>query len=149
MLENKDEIVLDATNNVFVGPDKFFKVVIDEFDGQVVKAWHVEDIKGNKTPNLADRAKGKNIDLMVNVNNRTVDHFVSRYHVELLSEQQTQIQKLSTANAAPVAKETPAPAPAPVPAASSSSGVPVSVPIGIAVVAVAIIAFQAKRKKGD
>lgn len=145
MLENKDEIVLDATNNVFVGPDKYFKVVIDQFDGQVVKAWHVEDVKGNKTPNLADRAKGKNIDLMLNVKNRTVDHFVSRYHVDLLSEQQSQIQKLSTANEQ-VVKEAPASA---VPVAKASSGVPVSVPILIAIVAVVIIVFQAIRKKGE
>lgn len=142
MLENKDEIVLDATNNVFVGPDKYFKVVIDQFDGQVVKGWHVEDAKGNKTPNLVDRAKGKNIDLLVNVKNRTVDHFVSRYHVDLLSEQQAQIQKLATTNAAPpAAKEAPA-------ATNNSSGVPISVPIGIAVIAIVIIAFQASRKKG-
>lgn len=145
MLENKDEIVLDATNNVFVGPDKYFKVVIDQFDGQVVKAWHVEDVKGNKTTNLADRAKGKNIDLMLNVKNRTVDHFVSRYHGELLSEQQSQIQKLSTVNVAPVVKEAPASA---VPVAKASSGVPVSVPIFIVIVAAVIIVFQAKRKKG-
>ncbi|AGA68394.1 hypothetical protein Desdi_0871 [Desulfitobacterium dichloroeliminans LMG P-21439] len=142
MLENKDEIVLDSTNNVFVGPDEYFKVVIDEFDGQVVKSWHVEDVNGNKTPNLADRAQGKNIDLMINVKNRTVAHFVSRYQVNLLTEQQAQIQKLSAANAAP-ATEAPAAAPAP----AKSSGVPVAVPVGIAVVAIAIIAYQASRNK--
>lgn len=141
MLENKDEIVLDATNNVFVGPDEYFKVVIDEFDGQVVKAWHVEDVNGNKTPNLAERAQGKHIDLMLNVKNRTVAHFVSRYQVDLLTEQQAQIQKLASAASAPAAEP-------PAPVASESTGVPVSVPIGIAVVAIGIIAFQATRKKG-
>ncbi|CDX04456.1 hypothetical protein DesLBE_2225 [Desulfitobacterium sp. LBE] len=141
MLENKDEIVLDATNNVFVGPDEYFKVVIDEFDGQVVKAWHVEDVNGNKTPNLAERAQGKNIDLMLNVKNRTVAHFVSRYQVDLLTEQQAQIQKLASAAPAPAAEPS-------APAVSASTGVPVSVPIGIAVIAIGIIAFQATRKKG-
>ena len=29
MLENKDEIELDKTNNVFVGPHEYFKVVLD------------------------------------------------------------------------------------------------------------------------
>ncbi|MGE4274362.1 MAG: hypothetical protein AB7E31_16115 [Desulfitobacterium sp.] len=143
MLENKDEIVLDATNNVFVGPDQYFKAVIDEFDGQEVKAWHIEDVKGNKTPNLAQRAKGKNIDLMLNVQNRTVDHFASRYHVNLLTEQQAQINKLSAES-----KTTQATAPATETAPVAKSGVPVSVTVFIILVAIAIIAIQAKRNKG-
>lgn len=145
MIENADEIILDSTNNVFVGPNGYFKIVIDQFDGTMVKAWHVEDSKGNKTANLADRAQGKHIDVMVNGGNRTVAHFVDRYQADIIKYQQTQIQKLSTANATPVVKETPTSAPA----ASASSGVPMSVPIGIAVVAIAIIAFQATRNKGN
>lgn len=145
MIENPEEIILDSTNNVFVGPNGYFKIVIDQFDGTTVKAWHVEDSKGNKTANLADRAQGKHIDVMVNGGNRTVAHFVNRYQADIMKYQQTQIQKLSTAPAAPAAKETPAPAPA----TSASSGVPMSVPIVIAVIAVAIIAFQATRNKGN
>lgn len=156
MFENADEIILDSTNNVFVGPDKYFKIVIDEFDGTTVKAWHIEDSKGNKTPNLADRAQGKHIDVMVNGSNRTVAHFVDRYQAEIMKYQQVQIEKLSTevkslqdkvstdkANtdkANTVKAETPQPA--------QASGVPVSVPIFIAIVAIVIIAIQAKRNKG-
>lgn len=94
MLENDQEIILDSTNNVFVGPDGYFKIVIDEFDGQTVKAWHVEDAKGNKTGNLADRAKGKHIDLLINADNRTVWHFANRIATTLVKEQQAKIAEL-------------------------------------------------------
>lgn len=78
MLENKDAIVLDGANNVFVGPNGYFKIVIDDFDGKVIKAWHVEDAKGNRTENLAQWSGGKNIDLLLGVANPTVRQFVDR-----------------------------------------------------------------------
>ena len=47
MIANKEPIVLDGgANNVFVGPNKHFSIVIDEFDGKIVKAWHIENSKG-------------------------------------------------------------------------------------------------------
>lgn len=49
---------------MFVGPNKHFSIVIDEFDGKIVKAWHIENSKGEKSPNLATRAGGKHIDLV-------------------------------------------------------------------------------------
>lgn len=79
MVANKDTIVLDSTNNVLVGPNGYFKVVIDDFDGTTIKAWHFEDPKGNKTANLADSAQGKHIDLLITKGNRTVSHFITRY----------------------------------------------------------------------
>ncbi len=94
MLENDKEIILDSANNVFVGPNGYFKIVIDDFDGATVKAWHVEDAKGNSTGNLAKRAKGKNIDLLVNKNCRTVSHFIQRISMDLLTEQQAEINQL-------------------------------------------------------
>ena len=51
-----------GANNVFVGPNKHFSIVIDEFDGKIVKAWHIENSKGRKSPNLATRSGGKHID---------------------------------------------------------------------------------------
>ena len=63
VIENKDAIVLDAKNNTFTGPEGYFKVVIDEFDGTTVKAWHMEDKEGNKTPDLSNRRSGKNVNL--------------------------------------------------------------------------------------
>ena len=97
MIENNEEIVLDSANNVLVGPDGYFKIVIDEINGNVVKAWHLEDSKGNVTWNLADRAKGKNIDLLVNAKSRTVGHFIGRISTNLLIEQQAQITALRAA----------------------------------------------------
>ena len=94
MIENKEEIVLDNANNVFVGPNGYFKILIDEFDGTTVKAWHLEDSKGNSTLNLSDRAKGKHIDLLVNVRCRTVTQFFSRMMSTLMIEQQAQIRAL-------------------------------------------------------
>lgn len=94
MLENDKEIILDSTNNVFVGPNGYFKIVIDEFDGNTVKAWHLEDAEGNSTGNLAKRANGKHIDLMVNKNCRTVSHFIKRIAMDLLVEQQEELQKM-------------------------------------------------------
>lgn len=94
MLENKETIILDNTNNVFVGPDGYFKVVIEEFDGETIKSWYIEDAKGNRTPNLAGRSKGKHIDVLVNNSNRTVNHFINRIAEQLLLEQQTKIIEL-------------------------------------------------------
>lgn len=96
-IENTEEIVLDNANNVLVGPDGYFKVVIDEIDGNIVKAWHLEDSKGNVSGNLANRAKGKNIDLLVNARCRTVGHFISRITPVLLIEQQAEIAALKAA----------------------------------------------------
>lgn len=94
MIENTEEIVLDNANNVFVGPNGYFKIVVDQFDGMTLQAWHLEDSKGNRTWNLADRAKGKHIDLLVNARCRTVGHFISRITPVLLAEQQAQIAAL-------------------------------------------------------
>ncbi|MFR0874845.1 MAG: hypothetical protein ACLSHC_09790 [Bilophila wadsworthia] len=41
---------------MFVGPNKHFSIVIDEFDGKIVKAWHIENSKGEKSSNLAPPA---------------------------------------------------------------------------------------------
>lgn len=143
MLENDQEIILDSTNNVFVGPDKYFKIVIDEFDGTTVKAWHVEDAKGNKTGNLAERSKGKHIDVLINNSNRSVSHFSGRISGQLLSEQEAKIKELQAKvqNAPKEVKES-----KPV---TESNGVPVSVPILIALVALVVIIYQAKTKKAQ
>ena len=89
MVANKEAIVLDSTNNVFVGPDKQFKIVIDEFDGKTVKAWHIETAKG-KTDNLAGRAKGKHIDAVVGDDCRSTAHFFSRVYAQLYKEAMAQ-----------------------------------------------------------
>lgn len=94
MLENDKEIILDSTNNVFVGPEGYFKIVIDDFDGETIKSWYIEDAEGNKTYNLAERAKGKHIDVLVNNACRTVSHFVGRISGALLAEQQAKIAEL-------------------------------------------------------
>ena len=86
MIANKEEIVLDGeANNVFVGPDGQFKVVIDEFDGKTVKAWHVETSKA-KTGNLSTRADGKHIDLVIGKACRSTVHFISRWYNAMFDE---------------------------------------------------------------
>lgn len=147
MVENAEEIILDSTNNVFVGPDGYFKIAIDKFDGQTVQAWHIEDSKGNKTENLAPRAKGKNIDLMVGIKNKSASNFLDT--TAYMSEQQAEIKALTAkvAEAGKAAQEATAKAEqsakAPAPAAA---GVPVAVPIVIAVIAIVVIGFLIKRK---
>jgi hypothetical protein len=49
-----------------VGPEGYFKIVIDDFDGKTLKAWHFEDADGNKSPNLVSFARGAHIDLVAN-----------------------------------------------------------------------------------
>lgn len=86
MLENDKTIILDNTNNVFVGPNGYFKVVIEDFDGETVKSWYVEDAEGNKTENLAKRAGGKHIDLLLGKANRTVSSFIDKIQNDLTNE---------------------------------------------------------------
>ena len=78
MVANREPIELSSANNVFVGPNRYFRVVIDSFDGKTIQAWHFEDPQGNKTQNLAASSRGRNIDLLLTKNNRTVAQFVGR-----------------------------------------------------------------------
>ena len=89
MLENKDEIELGKTSNVFAGPQDYYKVVIDDFDGKTIKAWHLEDKDGNRTANLAGRSQGQHIDAVVGDKCRSTAHFFSRVNSALLREATT------------------------------------------------------------
>lgn len=71
---------------MFAGPHDYFKVVLDEFDGKKVSAWHFEDKDGNKTGNLAERGKGAHIDLVVGQQCRSTAHFFSRVYPALYRE---------------------------------------------------------------
>ncbi len=86
MLENKDEIELDNSSNVFAGPQNYYKVMIDDFDGKTINAWHIEDKDGNKTANLAGRSQGLHIDAVVGDKCRSTAHFFSRVNSALLRE---------------------------------------------------------------
>ena len=61
-------------------------IVIDEFDGKIVKAWHIENSKGEKSPNLATRSGGKHIDLVVGKACRSTAHFISRFYPAMYDE---------------------------------------------------------------
>lgn len=63
---------------MLAGPENYFKIVIDDFDGKTVKAWHFEDAEGNKSPNLASFANGHNIDLLANLENKSISPFALR-----------------------------------------------------------------------
>ncbi len=76
IMDNPEPIVLDAKNPTYTGPDGYFKIVIDDFDGEKIQAWHMEDKTGWKTPNLAELPRN-NIDVMVGVNG-TTEHFLRK-----------------------------------------------------------------------
>lgn len=94
MLENIETIVLDSTDNVYVGPDGYFKLVIEEFDGETIGSWYIEDAEGNKTENLAKRAGGKHVDLLLGDNVRTVSHFIGRIQNDLNNELKARMAEL-------------------------------------------------------
>ena len=85
VIQNDKPIVLDAKNNVAVGPNGYWKVVIDEFDGKTIKAWHIETSK-DKTGNLAGRSKGKHIDAVVGAECRSTAQFFGRVYKQLYKE---------------------------------------------------------------
>lgn len=63
---------------MLAGPENYFRIVIDDFDGKTIKAWHFEDAEGNRSPNLASFAKGHHIDLLANLENKTISPFALR-----------------------------------------------------------------------
>lgn len=85
VLENDKPIVLDAKNNTFAGPEGYFTIVIDELDGDRVKAWHIENAKG-RSDNLATRAQGKNVDMVLGAACRSTGHFFNRVYPQLYKE---------------------------------------------------------------
>jgi len=95
ILDNKDTIILDAENNTYSGPEGYFKIVIDDFDGESINFWHIETTyknkKGktvtNKTPNLAEYRRN-NIDVMLGVNG-TVESFLRKTLLERLAYRET------------------------------------------------------------
>ncbi len=70
ILDNAKPIILDEENRVFNGPNGYFKIVVDDFDGEKINAWHLEDRTGAKTPNLAEYPRN-NLDVMAGVNGTT------------------------------------------------------------------------------
>lgn len=91
ILDNREPIVLDADHPVFEGPEGYFQILIDDFDGEAINAWHLETKRKNKkgeweirkTPNLAEYPR-KNIDVMVGVNG-TTESFLRKTVLERLS----------------------------------------------------------------
>lgn len=83
ILDNKEPIVLDEEHPVFEGPGGYFKIALDDFDGEAVNAWHVEDRYGKRTPNLAEYARN-NVDVMVGVNG-TTEAFLRKTLLERLA----------------------------------------------------------------
>lgn len=70
ILDNAEPIILNEKNNSFLGPNGYFKIVVDDFDGEKINAWHLEDRTGMKTPNLAEYPRN-NLDVMAGVNGTT------------------------------------------------------------------------------
>lgn len=83
ILDNKESIILDAENPVYTGVGGYFKIVIDDFDGESINAWHIEDRLGKKTSNLAEYRRN-NVDVMVGVNG-TVESFLRKTLLDRLA----------------------------------------------------------------
>ncbi len=82
LLDNPNPIILDKNNPVFEGPKRedgvpHFRIVIDEFDGEMIHAWHIETVdkgKLTRSENLAFRPRN-NLDVLVGVTG-TVEGFL-------------------------------------------------------------------------
>ena len=83
ILDNEEPIILDQDNPVFEGLEGYFKVVIDDFDGEAINAWHLEDRFERRTPNLAEYPRN-NVDLIVGVNG-TTENFLRQTILERLA----------------------------------------------------------------
>ena len=82
LLDNPKPIILDKDHPVFEGPKNaegkpLFTIVIDDFDGEMIHAWHIETLhekKINTTDNLAFRPRN-NVDVLAGVNG-TIEGFL-------------------------------------------------------------------------
>ncbi|MBN2242205.1 MAG: hypothetical protein JW793_05905 [Acidobacteria bacterium] len=63
-IENAEPIELDAGSNSCEGPRGLFKVVVDAFDGKVIRSWHIEDRFGDKSRDLGG-AQCASLDVIV------------------------------------------------------------------------------------
>jgi len=63
-IENAKTFTLGSKNHSYEGPRGLFKIVVDEFDGNVIRSWHIEDKYGEKSRNLGD-AQCKSLDTIV------------------------------------------------------------------------------------
>ncbi len=78
LLDNPDPIILDKNNLSYDGPkgedgQPLFRIVVDDFDGEIIHAWHVEATEEDeliKTDNLAFRPR-TNLDVLLGVNGTT------------------------------------------------------------------------------
>jgi len=78
LLDNPEPIILDKDNLTYEGPrgedgKPLFRIVVDDFDGEMIHAWHIESGEGeefSKTDNLAFMPR-TNLDVLLGVNGTT------------------------------------------------------------------------------
>jgi hypothetical protein len=63
-IENAEAITLDSKSNSYDGPRGLFKIKVDEFNGDVIRSWHIEDTYGEKSRNLGG-AQCRSLDTIV------------------------------------------------------------------------------------
>jgi hypothetical protein len=63
-IENSETIMIDSKANVYDGPRGLFKIVVDDFDGKIIRSWHIEDKYGEKSRNLGGE-QCKSLDTVV------------------------------------------------------------------------------------
>jgi len=71
---------------VFVGPNKHFSSVNQEFDANIGKACHLKNSKAKKRPNLPTPSGGKPFALVVGKACRSTAHFISRFYPAMYDE---------------------------------------------------------------
>jgi hypothetical protein len=64
VIENAKPFVLDSSNNHAIGPRGLFSIVVDEFDGENILSWHIEDTYGEISRNLG-ASNCKSLDAIV------------------------------------------------------------------------------------
>ena len=79
LLDNPEPIILDNDHPVYEGPKRedgtpLYRLVLDDFDGEMIHAWHVETDNAKKgiikTENLAFRPRN-NMDVLIGVTGTT------------------------------------------------------------------------------
>jgi hypothetical protein len=91
LLANGEAIVLDREHPVYEGPGRadgnpMFRLVVDDFDGEMIHAWHIETMVKDrvfKTQNLAFNPRD-NLDVLIGVNG-TIEGFLRSSMMERMA----------------------------------------------------------------
>lgn len=63
-IENAEPVILNSEKNYFEGPNGLFRIIVDQFDGSNITAWHIED-KYKETSRDLGSSDCKSLDVIV------------------------------------------------------------------------------------